>query len=721
MPVTLDSCDREPIHIPGAIQPHGALLAFDRLGHLSHFSANAADWLGSVPALGERLKASHLGGCAECIELIGEVQLAAPMEDEPLPRSGSVEIGGRCFDLVVHASGGFVICEFEHRAQSAADRASFAQRAYRSIDRLKRQRSLERLLELAVDEIRSMTGFDRVMAYRFRHDESGDVVAESRREDLEPYLGRRYPASDIPAQARRLYVLNTLRLIADVTYEPVPLLPGRPGSQPLDLSHSVLRSVSPIHTEYLRNMGVAASMSVSIVVSGHLWGMIACHHMAPLQVPYATRLACDLIAQLLASTVQSLEAKAREAAVARAAWLRTELVASIQAGDTVADVLSSEMPSLMSALVADALIVSDASHVHVHGDVDEAWAHALLADLGGSGRNLVHITRARELPLAIGGGEPPYCGVLALGYDPARRGWLVALRREQIQTIRWGGRPEKEMKHGPLGPRLTPRGSFAEWRETVRGTAAPWDGVALEIAGQLLDALSRAHAERVIVMDRARSELWAVLGHDLRNPLQSISMAAHVIGERGANDRMNKVLRNSTKRMLGLISDVMDMSRLQSGIGLGMNFASTDLARLVEQLVEEIVVAHPETLIERHLPATLQADVDAGRMAQLVANLLSNARHHGSGGPITVDLRTTGETVTLTVRNFGEPIPADLAQSLFEPFKHQSQGNERNPTGMGLGLYIADQIIRGHRGEIGYRYDEGQVEFRCTFPQRQPA
>ncbi|MDZ5457523.1 ATP-binding protein [Azohydromonas lata] len=722
--ISLDNCDREPIHVPGAIQPHGALLALDRLGRLSHASANARALLGPLPAFGQPLRASDLGSQAAAHELIREALRTNAVDGELGLRSAPMELDGHCFDAVVHAHNQHVICEFERREQSAEERAAFAQKAYRSMGSLKRQPSIERLMEEAVAQIRDMTGFDRVMGYRFRHDDSGDVVAEARRDDLEPYLGRRYPASDIPAQARRLYVLNTLRLIADVTYEPVPLLAGDAASPPLDLSHSVLRSVSPIHVEYLRNLGVAASMSVSIVVGARLWGMIACHHMAPLQVPFAVRLACDVLAQLLASTVQSLDAKAREASVARAAWLRTELIGRVATGETVEDVLVAEAPLIADNLGCDALVVAGGERLHVHGLVDAAWAQALLGALARREGTLVHITRAEELPSSPDGAAPPatsrYCGVLALGYDRAGGGWLIGLRREQVQTIRWGGKPDKAIAHGPLGPRLTPRGSFAEWRETVHGTAVPWDETQLEIARQLLDALSRAHADRVMTLDRARTQLWAVLGHDLRNPLQSISMAAQVIGRAGSSERMNSVLRNSAHRMERLIADVLDISRLQSGLGLGMSFQCTDLVPLLEQLVEEVLVAYPETVIARKLPAQLRADVDAGRFAQVIANLLSNARQHGSGGIVIEARQEAGEAV-IVVCNPSKPIPSDIAASLFDPFKRESLRNARNPSGMGLGLYIANQVARGHGGQLRYEARGNDVCFTLRLPLKQAA
>ncbi len=284
--VDLLNCADEPIHIPGSIQPHGALLFFTADGALEGWSANAPAMLGFTPELGAAYASLDLPPAA--LELL--VEYIGPGEPEVTPSMVPVCIGGADFDCVVHAALGRVTAEFEQREASADEVALFAVKAHASIDRLRRQKTIEGLLSIAVDQIREITGFDRVMAYRFRPDDSGDVVAEARREGIVPYLGQRYPASDIPAQARRLYVLNTLRSIIDVNDTMVPLL-GAPEALPLDMSHAVLRSVSPIHIEYLKNMGVGASMSVSIVINNRLWGLIACHHMSRKLVPYSIRMA----------------------------------------------------------------------------------------------------------------------------------------------------------------------------------------------------------------------------------------------------------------------------------------------------------------------------------------------------------------------------------------------------------------------------------------------
>ena len=710
--VTLDNCDREPIHIPGSIQPHGALLAFDRQGRLVVMSANANAMLGLSLSTGRVPAPGELGADEEVARAV-EQALAALGTGDAIPDSREIVLNGQAFDLVVHTHGSLCLCEFEQRVGGAEQVNRFAQMAYRSMDKLKRQPDVDRLLDVAVAEMRAVTGFDRVMAYRFRHDDSGDIVAEARRDDLEPFLGRRYPASDIPAQARRLYVLNTLRLIGDVAYEPVPLLADPSHAEPLDLSHSVLRSVSPVHVEYLTNMGVGASMSVSIVIAGRLWGMLACHHMAPLRVPYAIRMAFDVIAQLIAASVQSSEARSREEEMVRAAALRTEIAAEIAQGHEAVDVLFRRAAALCDGFGGDALFVTIDGRLRSHGAVDEAWAAALVCWLQDREPAFLHIDRSDALPDGLAG--TPYCGVLSLRFDGPRGGLVVALRREQIETIRWGGKPEKVYAHGPLGPRLTPRGSFAEWRETVRGTAVPWSESVQESARLLLDAVSRVHADRVLELDRLRSQLWAVLGHDLRDPLQTLSMASVALDRQESGGRIPSVIRNSTNRMQRLLRDLQDITRIQNGLGLAIEREEVDLAALLAQLIADQRSTYPDMTLEAMLPAALPAHVDPMRYLQMTANLLSNARHHGDG-LISLELSDRQGHAELRVRNPAPALPAELVEGLFDPFKRSSLGNARNPGSMGLGLYIVDQVAKAHGGSIRYEPGAGEVVFVLSLP-----
>lgn len=719
-PLNLANCADEPIHIPGSIQPHGALLAFDRALCLLAWSANAAPMLAlaHAPVLG--MTAAALDLPAEALTIVDEVR-AELDSGEAMPTACEVLIGGRQFDCIVHGYQQRLIVEFERRAVGADVVASFALKAHAAIDRLKRQSAIDALLNMAVQQVRQLTGFDRVMAYHFRHDDSGDVVAEARADAIEPYLGRRYPASDIPAQARRLYLINTLRLIADVGYQPVPVL-GRQGDAAVDMSHSVLRSVSPIHVEYLQNMGVQASMSVSIVVNGRLWGMLACHHMTPRQVPYSIRMATDVLAQVLASSVQTLEAKARAASVERAAELSSRMLEAMSQQDNVVATLDSYADQLRETLQADALIVSQLGELTVHGELDVTLATAIIQALPADGEVLYQYNQVDDWPPALRPIIGKWVGMLAMSFDPGTQGYMVALRPEQIEQVRWAGKPDKLVAHGPLGPRLTPRGSFDEWRETVRGHAEPWGATALTIAGQMLAKLSRSVAARNAEIDRARTELLAMLGHDLRDPLQAITMAGALL-ERGAQaESMGRRIQSSSNRMQRLIGHVLDMSRINGGIGLGIDPAQVALHAVVAELVEEIGAAHPGALFELDMPAPVVARVDADRFVQVLANLLSNARHHGElGKPIRVALHDVDGHAVLTVRNHGAPIADNVADKLFDPFKHTSLNNVRNRRGVGLGLYIAQQIVHGHGGQLDYRYEAPHVVFTVRLPSPERA
>jgi len=727
LPINLDNCAREPIHIPGLIQSHGALFAFSAARAAVYVSANAAALLGpTAPAAGEILSPHHFAADADVHAALDEL-LALP--DDGLPTSSEVRVNGQVFDLVVHGAAGVVIAEFELRPATADVMADFALKAHRAMERIKRQNSVAGLMAFAVRAVRQLTGFDRVMGYRFRHDDSGDVVAEDRIETLEPFLGRRYPASDIPAQARRLYVVNTLRLIADVHAAPVPVQPAPGVTDALDMSHCVLRSVSPIHIEYLQNMGVGASMSISIVVNGQLWGMLACHHMAPLQVPYSVRMACDVLAQILAANVQSLMARDHARRSAEAADLRTRLIEAALHSDDTATALAAMGPDLAAAFQAHAVVIAEASKLHIEGEVPHdvavqliQWLDAAQAPVG----QMLATPSLRQVAPALADAAGVWCGMLALSFDPDAHGWLVLLRKEQLETIQWGGHPEKTYRIGPLGPRLTPRGSFDVWRETVRDTSVPWDADDTAFGRRLLDELLRARSAHVAEVARGRSELMAMLGHDLRDPLHSIAMAARLLGKEAEAEgrsvtstggRMGQRIQASSTRMARMISQVLDMSRLQTGGGLDIHRTEVDLTGLLDDLLDEMRTAHPGVQLIREAPPRLLAQVDGDRMAQVFSNLISNARQHGAPGEsIIVQLSHQAGQATLDVSNVSPPIAPELASQLFNAFKRREQPNARNRNGLGLGLYIAQAVVRAHGGHIGYAHAEPFVVFSVRFP-----
>jgi two-component system, chemotaxis family, sensor kinase Cph1 len=713
--VDLQSCADEPIHIPGFIQPHGFLLFFTLDGVLEGWSANVPAELASLDT-GRDFRQFPLPPAA--LELIDEC-VACQVDGECAPAFSAVELGAVEYDCIVHATRGRIVAEFETRDVAADTVALFAVKAHSSIERVRRQKSIESLLDTAVRQVREFTGFDRVMAYRFREDDSGDVVAEARRDDIVPYLGQRYPASDIPAQARRMYILTTLRMIAHVGYQPVPML-GVPGAAPLDMSYSVLRSVSPIHVEYLQNMGVCASMSVSIVINGRLWGLLACHHHSPKQVPYSIRMAADVLAQVMASTIQSIEARIEAEQVERAAQVRTSLVESLLIDEEPLDALAHHAESLQKATGSHAMVCVHNGKIICFGAIERTTAEAIVRALPPDASDLLLRDALDEWPPELQPLLGKWVGMLGLPFDPPGGGWCLLLRTEQIEHVSWAGRPEKTVTYGPLGPRLTPRGSFDAWQETVRGRSHPWEAPVQSHAHLMLSELLRASNARRAQTESTRAQLLAMLGHDLRDPLNSINMAGTLLerGSGGGNQpTLGKRIQSSSNRMQRLIGQVLDMSRIDGGLGLGLLLEPLDLAAIVDDLVDEMRLAYPTITYTWTNPGATMVRADAGRMSQVLSNLLSNARHHGEvGGPISVALTTHAGWASIDVANKGAPIPEEQAASLFNPFKRSALHNPRNRTGMGLGLYIVATIVREHEGEIAYRHENGQVIFSVKLP-----
>lgn len=631
--VDLDNCHQEPIHIPGYIQPHGLLFALDFHGRLTDVSRGAHDTLQGLPLRGGSWPVSsagmHPGLWAAVTAALNDEETG----QESAPLNLPVESGDVVFDAVIHINDDRLIVELERRASLPIDLAAFALLAHHSMDRLRNRKDISTLLREAVSTVRQLTGFDRVMAYRFHQDDSGEVVAEECLPTLEPFLHRRFPASDIPPQARALYVRNPLRLIADIDDDQVPVDAHDASARPLDLTYSMLRSVSPIHIEYLRNIQVQASMSPSIVVHGRLWGLIACHHGTGHRVPYAVRTTCDVFSQALSSSVQAnVERSASKRRLAAVAVI--EQMTQALRNETFALSVNSDVDALSKVIAFDASLCV-LGGVRLRSDLSVESAAVLLRwlDAGGEG-NVVAVHEASKLPGPLQAALWPYCGLLALCIDRVNHGWIVLLRSEQVETIVWSGIPAKLQRIGPLGTRLTPQGSMAEWRQTVVGTAVAWSEQDLAIAHDLTEALGRAGTANAARQAMARAQMLAILGHDLRDPVHSISMMGELL-QRGAVRSPAEYGTRITRaigRMKRLIGEVFEMSRMTSGLGLDLALVPGDIAAFIVTLVDDARMAHPESTVVLDAPPTLMARFDPDRMAQVVSNLLSNARHHGVVG-----------------------------------------------------------------------------------------
>jgi len=515
----LSNCERELIHLPGSIQPHGALLVLDHDGdRVLQASANTGSLLG-IPAealVGEGLEA--LGGSLP--QRVRQL-IEQGVRDVPLPLHGTVESpsGGRLgVEGMLHRNAiGVPILELEPvDLEAAAEQA----RRLRSIlaeavTTLGAAASMEELTQAAVNVYREVAGYHRVMVYRFDPDGHGEVVAEAREEQLEPFLGLHYPSSDIPRRARELYLRNRVRVLVDVDDLPVPVLPRLhpPSGEELDMSMSWLRSMSPLHLQYLRNMGVTATLVASLVREGELWGLIACHHYVPLRVSYAVRAACDLIAEVMATRIAVLENFNRINAEVLIRWLEGQLAqATVQRGDWRPALL--EDPRFVLRLTgATGAVLSFDGEIHPMGDVPGTGELRVL--LGWVGDQTVEdgvvATSAlgREEP-ALAASAATASGVLAIPLSSEGE-YLVWLRGEQVREVRWAGNPNKPVLVGDDPRDLSPRRSFAVWTERVRGTARPWSQEELTTAAQagaaLRDVVLQVRSMSYLLMEQRMAHL----------------------------------------------------------------------------------------------------------------------------------------------------------------------------------------------------------------------
>lgn len=525
-PVDLTNCDREPIHILGTIQPIGFLIALTADWIVARCSANLPDYMQLDPGEIIGLPLADIFPSAVIHDLRNRTAMLRSRDAVERVFGAELVPGASRFDLAVHMSGGQIVIEGERSTGELGDVTGMVRSM---IARLDQCIDMAAFFREGARQVRALTGYDRVMVYRFATDGSGEVVAEAAKPGIGSFLGLNYPASDIPAQARVLYTRNLLRVIADVDAKPVPVLPELDElGEPLDMSLALLRSVSPIHIEYLRNMGVAASMSISILVDGKLWGLFACHHYAPRHPSFERRSISELFAQMFSMRLESRERQQTVEFERRARDISDQLLGAVASDETLlrdpdwlADILTRAIP-------ADGVAVWLNGSYAFSGTTPPTEdfrriIRALNATAAGKVFATDHIGSLVTDADAFSGSA---AGLLAIPISRSPRDYVVLFRAELVRSIRWGGDPHKPVEYGPNGPRLTPRASFQEWKELVRGRSRPFTPSELRVAetlrATLIEVVLRLADEASAERQRAgaRQELLiAELNHRVRNIL----------------------------------------------------------------------------------------------------------------------------------------------------------------------------------------------------------
>jgi light-regulated signal transduction histidine kinase (bacteriophytochrome) len=686
--VDLTGCDREPIHIPEAIQPHGLLFVLDpgdlvvvrEAGRMESVTGRDS-WLGRPveallgEAVTERLRAA-LAGSGE--RFVG--------------RWGATN--GLDYDVVVRSRGASLVLEIEQSSQAARLGVELISRLDAATGAFERAATVRALCAQAADSFRALTGFDRVMIYRFLDDEAGQVVAEARSDEVESFQNHHFPATDIPRQARALYVRNPVRVIPDAAYEPLPIRPA--AETPLDMSDCALRSVSPVHLQYLRNMGVRASASVSIIIDGELWGLVACHSERPQILPFELRLASTNLARSLARQIKARGESELYRERIRLRQLEDDLVARMPADLALNAALAARAAELAELVDADGVAIVGPGGVACSGLTPPAEAIPIVAQWAADQPGLRPL--ATHALSALHPEAEPWrteaSGLLGVHLQGDQPLTLLWFRAEIAETVRWAGNPSTAVKSGPAG-RLTPRASFEAWTETVRGRSRRWTRAQIESAARLRDALGDlASVGQLRTLNRSlraslnerelRLEQQEFLIREVNHRVQnSLTLVSSFLGlqARQAEPAARRELIEARRR-------VRAVSMVHSRLYRSEASSTIDLARYFSDLIDDLGASMGVDWSAQLAHDLTPVNVEAGRAVTLglvLTELIINAQKYaydGGPGPIRIGLDEAGGVLRLVV---------------------EDSGKGGHKVGEGFGSMMIGSLVGQLGGEIDYR------------------
>jgi light-regulated signal transduction histidine kinase (bacteriophytochrome) len=725
-------CSGELIHIPGSIQAHGVLFVLESASE--RIVAAAGDVKSLLGFEGEAI-----GHSFKTIVGMPLAELAAGAGltpgHEPL-FLGHIRAGEnlQSLDILAHERGGKVLVELEPSLQDRLSAARLLAHLRAGVVKIKDADTVEAACRQAAEAILSFSSFDRILGLRFLADGSAKVIAQAGGDRLGSVLNQHYPASDVPEQARALYLRNTVRAIPDVGYVPAPLMPD--GARGLDMSDCALRSISPFHIQYLKDMGVTASLSVSIVLGQDLWGLIVCHGCQPVLVPYEMREACKHLAAALSQQIETIEIKQRARQDERLARRREDTLAQLAGAVAVEAEIRRRLPEMLEVVPAQGVVVCHQGSITSFGlTPSDAEVAALCAWARRQDSATPYSTDALSKAFAPAGAyEGRASGLLAITAGAEEPVEILWLRPEHLQTIDWGGEPGTDSRNGRSSRMLSSRRSFAVWRESVRGRAQPWTSSEIDAAQRLREGIERilqrqrlkSLQAKVIHMSRvnAMGAMASAIAHELNQPLTVIrnyAVALTRMLERGSDpdpeilDILHRV-SDQAIRAGEIISHLRDLVA-----GGRSSMYPTPVRGIVESACSMALLDAPRMGVATHIdiPHDLQILADGVQVQQVVMNLVRNALEamdeleDGRTRELAITARRLPPGfVQLSVRDSGDGLEEAVREKLFSPF------NSSKGEGLGIGLSICRTIVEAHGGRIWVdRREGGGTAFSFTLQE----
>lgn len=715
--VDLSNCDHEPIHIPGQIQSHGFLIVLDQQGKVSHCSDNASIFLGKNQAelLGRPLQDVELliGGGYDpgfINDLLSFGKIHKSFEQiNPF----KLEISRKPYYLIISSVAGQHLLEFEPVTSNA--QADVQKMMGHSISKMLSDKNLQNLLDSTALQVKNTIQYDRVMVYRFAGDGHGEVVAEAKNDHLNPLLGLHYPASDIPKQARELYKKNLTRIIADVAAAPVGISASAGYELPLDLTHSQLRAVSPVHIQYLKNMGVASSFSISIICKNELWGLIACHNYQPKFIDYLSRESAKLLGQILSS---ALEFREEEIHQQTQEIFKTNLdKLSRQLGESpgIEEALTRHPVNLMDIVHATgAVLIYEKNIVKLGTTPDDEQLNGLIRWLKtNNDKPVYYLTNLSALYPAAADYSSVASGIMVAVISRELEEYVIYFKPEQLQFITWAGNPEKPVLVNPDGlMQISPRNSFQEWSETVTATSVSWSIEEISSITSLKEEITyainqKAGAIRLLneKLQQAYDELDTfsyTISHDLKNPISAIKSYAQLLARSQDFTERDQMLlgriAGRADQMKLMIHAILDYSRIGRS---EIDYVNIDCRVLIEDIIKDLQLVYENKNLQITIGETPVLKGDPTMVMQIFSNLIGNAVKY-SGYREQARVHIAGKEnegdICYTIKDNGLGIATQDLPNVFGLFNRME--NAKEIEGSGVGLAIVKRIVEKHKGRI---------------------
>jgi light-regulated signal transduction histidine kinase (bacteriophytochrome) len=691
--VSLENCDKEPVHIPGHIQGFAILLATDpKLDIITHCSENAFDVFGEE-VLGKSVKDvfdKHLRH-----DLNNTLSLSSAQYQRE--RVGEFEINSKNYDVWAHLSNGLPIIEIEPIQIEDPDQNQSILLVRSLLTRLQRIDKLQKTLEDAVISLKGLSGFDRVMLYQFDSNGDGEVKAEARSPDMKPFLGLRFPRWDIPNQAREIMKKLPLRMIADVNGQPVPITSLNHEAPPLDLTFAASRGQSPIHSEYLRNMGIGSTMTLTILVGGKLWGLFAFHNREPSHIGANLRGAAELFTQFFSLQMEQRLERMRNAARSKVLSYQSALLDVVDKAQNVSGLVENIAEPFCTILKADGLAIIGPDSVANHGlspspEVSRAIGQKLL-------KNTDVNLEACESLAEIGLNEGLCAGALALRLNEDNNDAVIFFRKEASQSVTWAGAPKKDVVESEDGIRLKPRGSFAAYKDSVKNKCLPWETETLLSANEIRLVLAKADAALFrrlsLKEERQRSIYIAELNHRVRNILALIRSLSRRAQE--SSNSLESYAKALEQRIaaLGAAHDLA-ANQITSGVSINTIF-ETEAKPYLSETRKQLHVTGESFLMRAD-----SAPIFALVIHELMTNCVKYGALSNTTGSIHINVHRADSAVKIIWKERGGPLVNHPTRRGFglglieNAIPYELEGDSKvdfHPDGLNVTLWLPESIV----------------------------